>query len=155
MKKTISIFILLFTISLKSLACECPEYDLKELDNESYEWSDLVLIGEVIKTGTNFQIKVTETLKGNVEEQIINGTTITEDGIFDGCSFFPNEKGEYLFYLKKTQKNGQAFYLYSQCLGTRRTDFESVVIPLHSDKTKAELIAATEKWIEELRKRKK
>ena len=53
---------------------------------------------------TNFQIKVTETLKGKVEERIINGTTVTEDGLLGGCSFFPNEKGEYLFYLKETKK---------------------------------------------------
>jgi hypothetical protein len=143
MKKTISI--LLIIISLKSFACECPEYDLQKLDSESYEWSDLVLIGEVIKTGTNFQIKVTETLKGKV----------TEDGLLGGCSFFPNEKGEYLFYLKETKKNGKSFYLYSQCLGTRRMDFENDVIPLRTNKTKAELIVATEKYIEELRKRKK
>jgi hypothetical protein len=153
MKKTISI--LLIIISLKSFACECPEYDLQKLDSESYEWSDLVLIGEVIKTGTNFQIKVTETLKGKVEERIINGTTVTEDGLLGGCSFFPNEKGEYLFYLKETKKNGKSFYLYSQCLGTRRMDFENDVIPLRTNKTKAELIVATEKYIEELRKRKK
>ena len=153
MKTTISIFILFLTISINSLACECAEYNLKELDNESYEWSDLVIIGEAIKTGKQYEIKVTEILKGNVEGQIINGTVVTEDDEFDGCSFFPRNKGEYLFYLKKTIKNGQPFYLYSQCLGTRQLNFETYPISLSTDKTKSELIAETEEWIEELRKR--
>ena len=97
MKATITIFILLLTLSFNSIACECPEYALRELDNESYEWSDLVIMGNVIKTGTNYQIEVTEVLKGYIEDEVIYGTTITEDGLFDGCSFFPRDKGEYLF----------------------------------------------------------
>ena len=153
MKTTISISILFLTISINSFACECPEYDLSELDIKSYEWSDLVIIGELIKTGANYQIKVREILKGEAKDKIINGTTITEDGVFDGCSMFPKEKGEYLFYLKKTQKNGKTYYLYSQCLGTRRLDFKTVVIPLKTNKTKSELIAQTERWIGELREK--
>jgi hypothetical protein len=155
MKTTITTLILLLTLSLNSIACECPEYGLKELDNESYEWSDLVVIGNVIKTGTNYQIEVTEVLKGKAENNIILGTITTEDGVFDGCSFFPDNKGEYLFYLKRTMKNGKPFYMYSQCLGTRLLNFDSYPIPLRTDKTKLELIAETESWINELRKRKK
>lgn|GEM_PF-3083621 len=151
MKKTLTTFILLLTISIKSFACECPEYELRELDSLSYEWSDLVIIGNVIKTGTNFQIQVTEILKGIVSEKIIYGTTIAKDGLDDGCSFSPNQKGEYIFYLKKTEKNGQPFYLYSQCLGTRPLNFDFYPIPLRTDKSKSELIAATENWIDELR----
>ncbi|MEB2776788.1 hypothetical protein SYJ56_15790 [Algoriphagus sp. D3-2-R+10] len=125
------------------------------MDNESYEWSDLVIIGNVIKTGTNYQIQVTEILKGIVSKEKIYGTTITEDRLFDGCSFFPRQKGEYIFYLKKTEKSDQPFYLYSQCLGTRPLSFDSYPIPLRTDKSKTELIVETENWIEELRKRKK
>ena len=141
-------------ISINSFACECPEYELKELDNESYKWSDLVLVGEVVKTGTNYQIKVIEILKGKVEEQIINGTINSKDNVIDACSFFLNDKGKYLFYLKKTIKNDETFYLYSQCLGTRQLNFETMPNPLRTDKSKSELIIETEKWIEELRKRK-
>ena len=154
MKTTITTLILLLTPSLNAIACECSEYGLKELDNESYEWSDLVVIGNVIKTGTNYQIEVTEVLKGKAENKIILGTITTEDGVFDGCSFFPHNKGEYLFYLKRTMKNGKPFYMYSQCLGTRLLNFDSYPIPLRTDKTKLELIAETESWINELRKRK-
>jgi|SRR5690606_33118861 len=155
MKTTITTLILLLTFSIKSFACECPEYELKELDNESYEWSDLVMIGNVIKTGTNYQIAVTEILKGDFKEEIIYGTTISDGDLVDACSFFPKHKGKYLFYLKRTEKNGQPFYLYSQCLGTRLLNFDSYPIPLRTDKTKSELITETESWINELRKRKK
>ncbi len=155
MKTTVTTLILLLTLSFNSAACECPEYELSEFDNESYEWSDLVVIGNVIKTGTNYQIEVTEVLKGKTENNIILGTITTEDGLFDGCSFFPDDKGEYLFYLKRTMKNGKPFYMYSQCLGTRLLNFESYPIPLRTDKPKLELIAETESWINELRKRKK
>ena len=155
MKTTVTTLILLLTLSFNSIACECPEYELRELDNESYEWSDLVVIGNVIRTGTNYQIEVTEVLKGKAESDIIHGTITTEDGAFDGCSFFPNNKGEYLFYLKRTMKNGKPFYMYSECLGTRPLNFNSYPIPLRTDKSKSELIVETDKWIDELRKRKK
>jgi len=153
MKTTLTTLILLLTFSFKSFACECPEYELKELDNESYKWSDFVIIGNVIKTGTNYQIEVTEVLKGIVEEEIIYGTTISEDGLIDACSFFPRDQGKYLFYLKRTKKNGRFFYLYSQCLGTRKLNFDSYPFPLRTNKTKSELIAETENWMDELRKR--
>jgi len=155
MKTTITTLILLLTLSFNSVACECPEYGLKEMDNESYEWSDLVVIGNVIKTGTNYQIQVTEVLKGRAETNIILGTITTEDGEFDGCSFFPRQKGKYLFYLERTMKNGKPFYMYSQCLGTRPLNFDSYPISLRTDKTKSELITETESWIKELRKIKK
>lgn len=155
MKTTITTLLLLLTVTIKSFACECPEYDLKDLDIESYKWSDLVIIGNVIKTGMNYQIEVTEVLKGNLEDEVIYGTTITEDGLFDSCSFFPRQKGKYLFYLKTTEKKGRTFYLYSQCLGTRQLNFGFSPIPLRTDKSKSELIVETENWVSELRKRKK
>ena len=155
MKTTITTLIILLTLSFNSFACECPEYELRELDNESYEWSDIVVIGSVIKTGANYQIEVTEVLKGKTDTDIILGTITTEDGKFDGCSFFPNNKGDYLFYLKRTMKNGRTFYLYSQCLGTRPLNFDTYPIPLLTDKSKSELITETEKWIDKLRTRKK
>lgn len=139
---------------MKSFACECPEYGLKELDNESYEWSDLIVIGKIIKTGTSYQVEISEVLKGNVKDKIIYGTIATEDGLFDDCSFFPNTKGEYLLYLKQTTKKGKPFYLYSQCLGTRPLNFNSFPISLRTDKSKPELIAETESWIDEMRIRK-
>lgn len=147
--------ILLLTISFQTFACECPEYELNELDNESYKWSDLIVIGNVIKTGMNYKISVTETLKGEIENQIIYGTTVSTGELIDTCSFFPKDKGKYLLYLKRTERYGQPFYLYSQCLGTRLLSLDSYPISLMTDKSKSELVAETENWIKKLRNRKK
>ena len=41
--------IMILALSAKTFACECPEYNLKELDKVSYEWSDWfnpLLIGQ-------------------------------------------------------------------------------------------------------------
>lgn len=140
-------------MTIKSFACECPEYELKKLDNQSYEWSDLIIIGKVIKTGTNYQIEVIEVLKGKTETHLILGTITTEDEVIDSCSFFPTEKGEYLFYLNPTKKNGRTYYTYSQCLGTRQLNFNSLPISLRTDTSKSELIVETKNWINELRKK--
>ena len=32
-------------VPAKIFACECPEYEPKELDKVSYDWSDIILIG--------------------------------------------------------------------------------------------------------------
>ncbi|MUP46063.1 hypothetical protein E0K83_09940 [Gramella sp. BOM4] len=154
MKTTITTLILLITLAFKSAACECPEYRLRELDNESYNWSDVIVIGDVVKTGRNYKIRVRELLKGNTKSSVLNGTIIGEDEIFNSCTDHPNEKGKYLFYLKQIQKNAKTYYLYSQCLGTRRLDFGSVIIPLRTDKSKSDLIGETADWIEEMRRRK-
>lgn len=91
MKTTIKSLLILLTVTIKSFACECPEYELKKLDNQSYEWSDLIIIGKVIKTGTNYQIEVIEVLKGKTETHLILGIITTEDEVIDSCSFFPTE----------------------------------------------------------------
>ncbi len=156
MKTTITTLILLLIFSINSFACECSlSVDLRILDKESYEYSDIVLIGDVVKTGANYRIKVIEVLKGNVENSIISGTLIDEEGMIDSCSYFPSEKGKYLFYLNEIVKNEETFYLYSQCGGTRKLNLDIRPLSLISEKSKTELIAETENWIDELRKRKK
>lgn len=92
------------------------------MDNDSYEWSDLVIIGNVIKTGINHQIEVTEILKGKIETEIIYGTTTVEDEVLDGCSFSPRDKGEYLFYLQKIMKNGKSSGLVNTAFMLGRPD---------------------------------
>ena len=124
------------------------------MDNESYKLSDLVIVGNVIKTGTNYQIEVIEVLKGTVQKKLIYGSTISEDGYINSCTSYPNKKGKYLFYLNRVEKNGSIFYEYSQCSGTRKLDLSTVVFSLNTDKTKKELIAETANWIDALRKRK-
>ena len=147
------LFILLFTYSTLNYACECGEYDLTELDERSYEYSDVVLIGEVIKTGINYRIRVKEVLKGKVETSIILGT-IYKNGGYNTCTGIPRRLGEYLFYLEKFTEKRQTLYRYSSCLGSRLLNFEAVVIPLRTNKKKSELIDQTNQWIRKLRKEK-
>ena len=146
---------ILILCAANSFACECPNSELSELDETSYQSSDLIVIGEVIKTGTNYEIKMVELLKGNTNEKIIFGTTTDENGYTNSCIDVPFKKGKYLFYLEQVQKHGKIFYTYSICSGTRLLNMETIPISLSTNKTKSQLIADTESWINELRKRRK
>lgn len=145
---------MILTFSAKSIACECPEYNLENLDKVSYEWSDVILIGEIIKTGTDFKIKVTEVLKGKIVANIIIGKTIGDSEEFNNCTFYPNRKGEYLLYLKKIVINGMICYYSSECLGSRLLNLDYSPVSLDTRKSKEEIIAETNKWISKLRKEK-
>jgi len=152
--RNILTLVFVFTISIVSIACECPEYDLKTLDKESYEWSDVIVIGEVIKTGANYKIIVTELIKGKTESDTLLGTIYESDGVINSCLFFPNQKGKYLFYLNKIKLNGKTYFQYSQCLGTRMLNMETYPISLETKKTKEELIEETKLWIEAMKRKK-
>lgn len=149
--KQILTIIMVLAFSAKSIACECPEYNLEELDKVSYEWSDVILIGEIIKTGTDFEIKVTEVLKGKIVEKIIIGKTIGDSEEFNNCTFYPSRKGEYLLYLKKIVINGMTYYYSSECLGSRLLNLDYSPVSLDTRKSKEEIIAETNKWINKLR----
>lgn len=145
---------MILALSAKTFACECPEYNLEELDKVSYEWSDVILIGEIIKTGTDYQIKVIEVLKWKIDEEIITGKTIGDSEEFNNCTFYPNRKGEYLLYLKKIVINGMTYYYSSECLGSRLLNLDYSPVSLDTEKSKAEIISETNKWINKLRKEK-
>ena len=150
-----STLIFIMILSSKTFACECPEYNLKDLDRESYKWSDVVLIGNISQTGAKYQIEIKETLKGKITDKIIEGLTVGKSEVFSNCTFSPRKKGEYLLYLKKVMIDGKTYYYSSECLGSRLVNFEYVLFSLNTEKSKAELIEETNKWINELRKRKK
>ena len=153
MKNTLTtIVLLLFTFTL--IACECPEYDLKTLDKVSYEMSDVVIIGVVVKTGTNFKIVVVELLKGTIKSDTLDGTVYESDDAINSCSFFPRDKGKYLFYLNRVILKGKTYYQYSECLGTRMLNMAVYPVSLHTEKTKKELIIDTNLWIDEMRRKK-
>lgn len=152
---TFLFLILSFFSTTKLLACECPQYELDILDEKSYEFSDLIIIGEVIKTGSDYKIKVIEVLKGNITEQIINGTITDEKEYINSCLSLPKIKGKYLFYLNEIKKKDKKFYTYSSCSGTRLLDMSSLPVSLSSNKTKSELVKETENWIKILRDRRK
>jgi YHS domain-containing protein len=153
MKQFLTIIFILLSSS-KIFACECPEYNLKELDTESYEWSDIVLIGNISNTGTKYQIEIKESLKGKITDNTIQGLIISKSEVFNTCTFYPRKKGEYLFYLKIIVIDGKTYYYSSECLGSRLLNFENQPVSLLTNKTKEELIKETEIWIEELRKSK-
>jgi hypothetical protein len=153
MKQIITI-ILVLIFSAKSIACECPMYNLKKLDNVSYEWSDIILIGEIIKTGTEYQIKVVEVLKGEIDKNLIIGKTIGDNEEFNNCTFYPDRKGEYLLYLKKTIISETTYYYTSQCLGSRLLNLDYNPVSLYTEKNKTEIISETNKWIDKLREEK-
>lgn len=146
--------ILILTLTAKMFACECPEYNLKELDKISYEWSDVVLVGEIKRTGTNYEVNVKEILKGTLDENIITGRTTGDDEVFNTCTFYPPGKGEYLLYLKKIIIEGRTFYYSSQCLGSRLLNLEYSPVSLYTEKSKSEIIAETYEWINKLREEK-
>jgi len=155
MKTTITTLILLLTILVQSFACECPEYKLSELDKESYEWSNLIIIGNIIKTGTNYQVEINEVLKGKITNGKIEGLTIGENEVFNNCTFYPKVTGEYLLYLKIVVIDGKTYYYSSECLGSRLLNLEYKPISLNTEKSKTQLIDETLQWIDELRKEKK
>ncbi len=153
MRQILTIFMFL-ALSVKMIACECPEYNLEKLDKVSYEWSDVILIGEIIKTGIDYKIMVIEDLKGKMNEKIIVGKTIGDTLEFDTCTFCPNRKGEYLLYLKKIVINGIVYYYSSECLGSRLLNLEYSPVSLDTKKSKEEIISETNNWINKLRKEK-
>lgn len=153
MKKTITTFILLLAISVNSFACECSEYNLKELDIKSYEWSDLIIIANIKNEGTNYKIDVKEVLKGKITNDTIVGLTIGENIVFNNCTFYPRTKGEYLLYLKTVVIDSKTYYYSSECLGSRLLNLEYKPVALNTEKSKAELIDETILWISELQKR--
>ncbi|KAA5536042.1 hypothetical protein [Paenimyroides baculatum] len=150
--KRISIFItlLLFISTSRLFACDCGESDLKKIDERSYKYSDLIIIGDVVKTGENYKIKVIEVLKGEEKDKIIRGTVTDERGYTNSCFTIPREKGRYIFYLNEIKK-GKYFYSYSSCSGSRPLNMSVYPISLKTKMDKSELISETNNWIEILR----
>lgn len=132
-------------------ACECEGVELELLDYRSYDASDLVVVGEVIPIGDDYQIKISDVLKGKYKVKLINGTITDEEGIIDPCLGIPTEKGKYLFYLNEVKKGDKVFYSYSICSGTRPLNMKQYPAGLSTDKSKSELVKATEKWIKSLK----
>jgi hypothetical protein len=153
---------LLFTITLilalfiKGNSCECPEYwQLRLLDSLSYEGSDVVLVGRIIKIGSEYKIKVIEILKGFTKDAMIIGLSVGNDAVFNTCSFSPSRRDEYLLYLNRKVINGRTIYYSSMCSGSRSLNFEDFPVSLVSGKRKDVLINETNDWIKELKSKNK
>lgn len=148
--KRISIFItlLLFMFTSRLFGCDCGDLDLRSLDERSYKYSDLVIIGDVIKTGENYKIKIVEVLRGEKKGTIIKGTITDEKGYTNSCFTIPREKGRYIFYLNEIKKKK---YSYSSCSASRPLNMSVYPISLKTEKNKSELISETNNWIQTLR----
>lgn len=151
MMQKIVIFISLFLFTTKIFACDCGERELNEIDNSSYKYSDLIIIGDVIKTGEHYKIKVIEILKGNVVGKTIKGTISDDKGFTNSCFDIPRNKERYIFYLKEIIKD-KKLYSYSSCSGSRPLNMSIYPISLKTKKNKHELIIETNNWIDSLRK---
>ena len=155
MKTKIAILVLAISASFNLFSCECGEYELRELDSMSLMTSSAVLLGKVIKKGAIFQIEVIEVFKGEVSGKIIYGTLEYEEGFIESCASFPYYEGMSLFYLDKIEKLGKTYFMLSDCSASRPLNHENDPVSLFTDKSKSELIAETEDWIEYLRERTK
>ena|SRR5690554_5209579 len=144
----LGIFTLLFSVQVT--ACECSEYSLEKLDQESYAWSDVIVIGDIIKTGTKYKIEVSEVLRGQVQKETLEGFTELDEP----CTFYPSRKGTYIIYLRKIVIEDSTYYYSSECLGSRLLNLAYYPVSLKSNKSKEELLDMTNSWIDELRKRK-
>ena len=151
--KALLTFIITLTVSIQAFSCECPEYNLHEFDSQSYEWSDVVLTGEIVQTGEEYQIKVIEVFKGKVENKALFVLTTGDEEVLI-CTFYPHRKGEYLLYLKKTAINGKPFYYSMECMGSRLLNSEYLPVSLATEKSKKEISQETSNWIEKLRRKK-
>ena len=149
--RKISLLIFILILANKAFACECPEHSLKELDKQSYEWSDVVVIGNISSIGKKYQVEIEETLKGKITDIIIEGLTIDENEVFTNCTFYPRKEGKYLLYFKMIVIDGKTYYYASECLGSRLLNFEHSPVSLDTEKSKTELIEETNNWINELR----
>lgn len=145
--------ILVLTLFIKGYSCECPIYhQVRTLDSISYERSDLVIIGSIVKIGTEYKIKIIEILKGESKNEILIGLSDGEDEVFSTCTFYPNRKGVYLLYLNRKIIEGRSIYYSSKCSGTRLLSLEYYPSSLSSKLSKKLVIKETNEWIEKLRK---
>ncbi|WP_462250992.1 hypothetical protein [Ekhidna sp.] len=113
------IYILLLSYQLSSFACQCKGIEnLKDEQKASYEYSDLVFIGEVISVGESmkykeegwfdnktYKIEVVEGFKGTKSGETLSGYSLTS------CSSYP-KSGTWIIY---ANKNDEGNITFSSC----------------------------------------
>ena len=148
------IFLILFTAFLipRSYSCECPETSLNQLDSLSYSQYDLVIIGEVIKTGINYEIVVKEVFKGQTDSDTLKGTIyLNSEKEESSCTSIFHKNGNYLLYLDKKKINNKTYCYTDECNASRSLDTTVLPFVLDWQKPKGELLQYTNDWIEQLR----
>jgi|JI9StandDraft_1071089.scaffolds.fasta_scaffold74770_3 hypothetical protein len=86
--------ILLTLLTISTWACDCKIKSLKENQDLSYNYAQLIFIGDVVEIDTttgNYKIEIVEILKGKSKAKIVKGTAMTS------CSGFPG-LGRWIIY---------------------------------------------------------
>lgn len=90
----LTLIFLLFIGWTDLLACVCHRRPLKEVQNQSIKDTPLIFVGDVLTSdidGQTYEIKIVETLKGEIKAKTIKGKAMTS------CSGFP-DKGRWIIY---------------------------------------------------------
>lgn len=131
-------------------ACDCPIYQMTELDSMSFESSEIVLIGKVVAIHEDhYKIEVKELFKGSVANSTLVAIYAKRPGVRSSCGFVPAHETDYLLYLSRIEADGKTYYYASSCRASRSLDFKQVPIAEnHSDKS---WMNWTEEWIRQMK----
>jgi len=132
------------------ISCDCIEYlRFSDTDSVSFENSDLVLIAEVIYSGKEYKFVLIEKFKGQTLNDTLSGESISEDGFFDNCTYYPTKTGRFLLYLdvNTVMPNGETTYIASQCAASRSLDLEDRTYVVPSQNEDHNLSKWTNTWI--------
>ncbi|WP_418510580.1 hypothetical protein [Corallibacter sp.] len=131
-------------------ACDCPEYQISEIDSISFDKNEIVLIGKIIIIQEDlYEIEIKEVLKGKVENKKIIGVFSLRQGFRSSCSFYPKYKTDFLLYLTPVLFDNQIYYYASQCSGSRSLDQKQK--PVASYESDKHLKDWTEEWLEQMK----
>jgi hypothetical protein len=101
-------------VTNKLYGCECNNFgSLDSLRQISYDYSDIVFLGELIDYDTtdySYTFKIIEVFKGVSDSIFINGK------IFNSCSRIPEDKCKWIVYADFV---GSDYIDISQCLASR------------------------------------
>ena len=130
-------------------ACDCVTYfTVQETDQNSLENSDLVFLGEVLKTGKDFVITVKEVFKGSLITDTLRGS---QDNLRSNCVFYPSKTGLYLIY---GNMSDQQILELNQCAATRSVDLTDHTYVVNMESGSESIIKHTRSWIDHLRMQK-
>jgi hypothetical protein len=128
--------ILLVIISYQAIACSCSLTSIKEVRDYSIKNSDLIFIGEIIKTDTinsEYSIRVIEVFKGVLKDMVI-GSPKQDSTHYSSCSFWPNSYwgDQFIFYANYVKGTNKIFV--DQCSATRSISNPQIHLSYFSEK---------------------
>ncbi|QBN17306.1 hypothetical protein [Flavobacterium nackdongense] len=112
------LLIICLSITNKSFACKCVEYDKEKMVEYGLKKYDMVFYGELIKRDTinqTYSFKIIELFKGIFISKTIEGVSEGSD-----CGLFPDKKGLWIVYGNFNNDNKLSL---SMCSPTQSQDF--------------------------------